>query len=193
MPHTDTGKNIAADALAAAATHIGLFSKGPSIAITATAVDDKVLATGHGLNDGDLIIFDTLVGGTGIIAGQTYRVRDAGANDFKITGKVGVAAKDISVDYSSGNVRKLTEISGGTPAYTRMPVAYAAAAEGVADDTNNGTDFNIPAGGSVDYAGYFSALSGGNLLSVAVAPHEDFVGQGIYRLNDSKLQFNSFV
>jgi hypothetical protein len=80
------------------------------------------------------------------------------------------------------------ELTGGAPAYARGSIAYGAAAAGTIDDSTNGLLFNVPAGGTVAYAGVWSAVSGGTFYgSGTVSSTEVFTGQGTYTLNDFKL------
>lgn len=52
------------------------------------------------------------------------------------------------------------EISGGSPAYGRQSITWNAAASGNADDSNTPT-FDVPAGTTVRWIGYWSASTAG--------------------------------
>lgn len=65
---------------------------------TIEADNDTVTLTAHGLSDGDLVVFHTLAGGTGLTVGTTYYVRDAAANTFKVAATRSGAAVDVTVD-----------------------------------------------------------------------------------------------
>lgn len=186
--YTVLGKNAMLNALGALATHAGLFDAQTAITgVTAEADDDTFTKTAHGLSDNDLVILSALTGGTGLTAGVPYFVRDSAANTFKLATSPGGTAVGISVDYSSLTVTELVEISGGSPAYARKAIAFSSASEGSMDDSTNGAIFDIPAGATVNYAGLFSASSGGTLYSIDDVTEETFGGQGTYTLTDADL------
>ncbi|MFB8242002.1 DUF5309 family protein [Kitasatospora purpeofusca] len=58
----------------------------------ATSATDTITATGHGLVDGDKIVFTATGAATGIIAGRTYFVDAIDANTFKVSTSSGGAA-----------------------------------------------------------------------------------------------------
>lgn len=74
-----------------------------------------------------------------------------------------------------------TEITGGTPAYARQAVTWAAAALGVIRPDGDLT-FNIPAGVTVGGWVGFTALTGGTNYGGQTLTQEDFAGQGQYKL-----------
>lgn len=59
------------------------------------------------------------------------------------------------------------EIAGGSPAYARKPIAWAAAAAGVLDKNATDPVFDIPAGTTVYFVGLWSLVTGGNFLGWA--------------------------
>ena len=59
-----------------------------------------------------------------------------------------------------------SEVTGGSPAYARQPVAWNAAATRVAANTDIET-FDVPAGTDVAFIGGWSALSGGTFYGMA--------------------------
>jgi len=54
MPYTILGKNAMLDALAAVATHCGLFTKTEITAVTGANATDLLTKTSHGLSNGDV-------------------------------------------------------------------------------------------------------------------------------------------
>ena len=74
-----------------------------------------------------------------------------------------------------------TEISGGSPAYARVAVTWAAASAGVIRPNANLT-FNIPAGTTVAGWRGYSASSGGTNYGGADLTNEIYAGQGEYEL-----------
>ena len=74
-----------------------------------------------------------------------------------------------------------SEITGGTPAYARIAVTWAAASGGARRPTGDLT-FDIPAGATVDGWRGFTALTDGTNYGGAALTAEDFAGQGQYKL-----------
>ncbi|MFJ5143304.1 DUF5309 family protein [Streptomyces sp. NPDC088707] len=58
----------------------------------ATSATDTITATGHGLVDGDKIVFTATGAATGIVAGRIYFVDAVDANTFKVSTSAGGAA-----------------------------------------------------------------------------------------------------
>lgn len=80
-----------------------------------------------------------------------------------------------------------SELTGGSPAYARQSITWAAAASGT---KSNGADitFQVPAGSTVSHVGYWSAASGGTFYgSRAVTEPESFSGQGTYTIATNDL------
>ncbi len=77
------------------------------------------------------------------------------------------------------------EISGGTPAYARQAITLTPAASGqiviTADET-----FDVPAS-TVNYVGFFDALTGGTLKAFDDVTEEVFAAQGQYILDSTTL------
>lgn len=194
MPYSILGRNLMLDALKGTnpttpITHAGLLTKSANKTGAAAAATDLVTSTAHGLAAGDLVVFSVLTGGTGLFLLRPYFVIAAGltANVFAVSHTPAGAAVNITVDYSAITAQKLTEITGGSPAYARKAIAYAAAADGLIDDSTNGAVFDIPAAGQVDFVGFYSALTVGTLLGIDDVTQEVFAAQGTYTLSDAKL------
>jgi len=75
-----------------------------------------------------------------------------------------------------------TEITGGSPAYARQAVSLASPSNGQIVITADAT-FNVPAGATVSFVGYHSAVSGGTLLAYASVTSETYGNQGTYILD----------
>jgi len=82
------------------------------------------------------------------------------------------------------------EISGGSPAYARKAVTWDPASGG-AMDASNQPAFDVPAGASVQYVGYWDVATAGNFQGSDAVTQEDFGAQGIYTLNSAALDLNS--
>lgn len=190
---SDAAKNSMLDHLGAEITHVGCLTAGTAITtITGTASTDTLTKASHGLSNGDLVCFTSLTGGTGLKTYTPYWVVNVNGNDFQLAGASGGAAKDFTSAITDATITKLTEISGGSPAYARVAIAWGSAALGVLDDSTNGAQANIPASGKVSRIGFYSAATGGTLygLDDGVVTEETFAAQGVYNLTDAKLDLN---
>lgn len=107
-------------------------------------------------------------------------------NDF-ITGRISHVSLHTADPGSTGT----SEVTGGTPAYARKAVTWAASAAGNSDMTNVPV-FDIPAGVSISYLGYWSALTGGTFRGskILTGAPLSFAVQGTYTLNDLDLTFS---
>lgn len=74
-----------------------------------------------------------------------------------------------------------SEITGGSPAYARKAVTWAAASVGVIRP-NADLTFDIPASATVDGWRGFTALTAGTNYGGATLTAEAFAGQGQYKL-----------
>lgn len=74
-----------------------------------------------------------------------------------------------------------TELSGGSPAYARLPVTWVTDASG-SMGPNADLTFDIPAGADVSGWRGYSALTGGIDYGGAALTREDYAAQGQYKL-----------
>ncbi|MDX3065400.1 DUF5309 family protein [Streptomyces sp. ND04-05B] len=79
-------------------------------ASTTTAATDVIAETAHGLANGDRVRIDVLTGSAGLTNGSSYYVRDASANDFKVSATVGGSAVNITTD-GTVNVFKYDDLT----------------------------------------------------------------------------------
>lgn len=204
MPYSTAGKNLMLNALKGTdpttpITYVGLLTaQTPLTGVTAVASTGIFTKTSHGLSNGDLVILSSLTGGTGLRTAYPYYVIGVSGSTFQLSETSGGAAHAFTVDLSAGTVTKLAEVSGGTPAYARIAIAFNAASEGLLDDSTNGAIVNVPAAGVVDCIGFFSAVTSGTLLAINLSTtlggtltEETFGGQGTYTVTDAKLDLNS--
>jgi hypothetical protein len=199
MPLTYLGKDTALEGLRIAGTnditHVGLFDADPADNLTTpfgVAATDLITATAHGFSAGDLVVFTALTGGTGLVVGDPYFVIATGltANDFRVSRYVGGTQVDFTSDITAGTVRRLVEISGGSPAYARIAATFSAATNGSMNDATDHV-INVPAGATVDYVGYFNALTTGALLALDDVAPEMFGAQGTYTVTDGLIDLNA--
>lgn len=192
MPYTIAGKNAMLNALAALATHCGLFTATAITGVTGTASTDLLNKSAHGLSNGDVVML-TLLGtgeGTGLFNNVPYFVVGVSGADFQLAETSGGAAINFSTNIVDCTVTKYVEISGGSPAYARKAVAYNAASVGSVDDSTNGAVFDVPAAAQVNAVGFHSASSAGTLYALDDVTQEIFGAQGTYTLTDADLDLN---
>lgn len=108
-------------------------------------------------------------------------------------------AKNLMLDALGGEIAFLSlhddtptaganELSGGSPAYARKAVVWNEAASGELDDSSNGIDFDVPAGSTVAFVGFWSAATDGTFYGYAeLDTPEVFAGQGVYTVEDGKI------
>lgn len=71
------------------------------------------------------------------------------------------------------------ELSGGSPAYGRKATAFPAPANGTVSASTLPT-FDVPAGSTVAYISYWTAVAGTFLGSRPLSATETYTGQGTY-------------
>ena len=82
------------------------------------------------------------------------------------------------------------EISGGSPAYARKANTWNAA-DGGSKDNSNAPVFDVPAGKTVKYVGFWSLATGGVFYGAVAVTNEVFAAQGTYTLTDADLDLNA--
>jgi hypothetical protein len=75
------------------------------------------------------------------------------------------------------------EVTGGSPAYARKGVTWAAAAAGVIAMAATFPVFDVPASTTVAYVGLFSALTAGTFYGYWDVTDEVFASAGLYTLS----------
>ena len=103
---------------------------------------------------------------------------------------LGTLAVYVSLHSADPGDSGLNELSGGSPAYARKAITWNAASAGSIDDSNVPV-FDVPAGATVLYVGFWSALSAGTFYGAALVTQENFGGQGTYTLTDADLDLNA--
>ena len=195
MPYTELAKNLMLDALKGTnpttpITHVGLLQADAAKTGVTSSGSTFTTTAAHGWSIGDLVIPSALTGGTGIVSGDPYFVLTVPTSTtFTIGTKPSGATLTPSTALTAGTFTRYVEISGGSPAYARKAIAYAAAALGVADDSTNGAVVDVPAS-TVNAVGEWSASTAGTLLTFATVTAEVFASQGTYTVTDSKNDLN---
>lgn len=82
------------------------------------------------------------------------------------------------------------EVAGGSPAYARKSVTWAAASAG-ALTTSNSQVFDVPAGTTIQYVGFWSASSGGTFYGHVTITNETYAGQGTYTIATGDIDFTA--
>lgn len=73
------------------------------------------------------------------------------------------------------------EVSGGSPAYARKAVTWAASASGVKNLNGTLPVFDVPAG-AVKAVGFYDSLTGGTQYAMYNSIDETFAAQGTYTI-----------
>jgi hypothetical protein len=81
------------------------------------------------------------------------------------------------------------ELTGGSPAYAREAITFAAASGG-ARDSSTQPEFDIPAGSTVAWVGFWNSTGPVFMGRKQLASSEAFTGQGTYTLTDADLLLN---
>lgn len=168
---------------------VGLLQRAAAKTTTSESTT-KLKLTAHGFSAGDVLVFTALNGGAGLLVGRPYIVLAAGleTNAFSISMvPAGTAESWTTEVIATSEVAKLSEVSGGSPAYARIATALgAASSKGQLDDSTEHT-INVPASTTVNFIGYWSATSAGTLLIINEILAEKFEAQGTMKITDTKL------
>jgi hypothetical protein len=197
MPYTSAGKNLMLDALKGTTptvpiTHVGLYDEDAAItAVTGVASTDLFTKAGHGLSNGNLVVIRALTGGTGLFEEHPYYVISVAGDDFQLSRVSGGSAIDFTTNVTTMSVVRLVEVSGGAPAYARKAIAFNTPVDASMDDSTNGAVVDVPAGFTINYVGFFSAVSAGTLLGIDAVTAETFGGQGTYTVTDADLDLRT--
>ena len=119
------------------------------------------------------------------------------ANDYDTTAKNvmldALAAVMVRVALHSGDPgaanTAANELSGGSPAYARKAIAWAAASGGAIDDTTAPV-FDIPAGSTVAWVSFWNTAGTVRYSKKQLATPETFGAQGQYTLTDVDFDLN---
>lgn len=150
MPLTGSGKNVAINALASAASPTGKAAAFISIlerTLEVTGWGQKSTTilekTAHGLSNNDLVWFTAIVGGAvdaanptttpGIIVKRPYFVKVVGANEIELLyTRGGATAVKWNTTVTSGTLMRFAEITSGPT--VRVATAFSTATIAVATD-----------------------------------------------------------
>lgn len=106
------------------------------------------------------------------------------AADNLMLDALAAAAGFVSLHTADPGTTGASEITGGSPAYARKAITWAAAT-GSNLDSSNAPVFDVPAGATVSYYGLWSAATGGTLyVAGPLSAAEAFAAQGTYTLSD---------
>lgn len=190
-----TAKNAAAQAMADLVTHGALLGVTAISGATGSASNNTFTKASHGLANGDAILLTVMTGGTGLTAGNAnnangaakiYFVISSATDTFKLSAASGGSEVDFTSDVTVVTVNKLTELTGGEPAYARQALSKAAASNG-AVALSASPVFNIPTGTVVGAVAYYTALTNGTQHAIDGVVFETFGSQGTYTLTSGTI------
>lgn len=97
--------------------------------------------------------------------------------------QLGTIVTFLSLHSADPGATGTSELTGGSPAYARKAASWSAASASSKALSASPT-FDVPAGATVAYVGYWSAASAGTFYgSRALSASETFTGQGTYTLS----------
>ena len=95
---------------------------------------------------------------------------------------LGTLITHVSLHTADPGATGTSEVTGGSPAYARKPITWAAAAA-LLKTSSAGVTFDVPGATTVTHLGYWSALTAGTFRgSRPLSASETFTGQGTYTL-----------
>lgn len=196
MTLTTLGKNAAlTGGFSAAATHVGALQAGTALT-SVTAATTTFTKNGHGMANGTPVLLSGLTGGNGLVAGRVYFVRDTATNTFSLAlapggGSGDQAAVNVGTTLTAATATPYTEIAYHT-AGTRQTQSWNTPVGGAIDNNVVGGDLAIPAAGTVNALGCYSASTAGNLLDLAVVtPEGPYGSNGLYQVTDYDVDLNA--
>jgi len=92
--------------------------------------------------------------------------------------------------YASLHIVNGTEVTGGSPAYARKAITYAAANAGSMAANGTLPVFNVPAC-TVAYVGIYSASTGGTKYCTIPVTNEVYAAQGTHTILTGTLDLNA--
>lgn len=112
------------------------------------------------------------------------------SNDGKNSLLDGLAADAAWMSLHTGNpsTTGANEVTGGSPAYARKSVTWAAASGGALTSTNSQV-FDVPSGTTIQYIGLWSAATNGTFYGHVTITNETFAGQGTYTVATGDTDF----
>lgn len=112
------------------------------------------------------------------------------SNDGKNSLLDGFAADAVFASLHTGNpgTNGANEVTGGSPAYARKSVSWAAAASG-ALASNAQIVFDVPTGTTIQYVGFWSASTSGTFYGHVTITNETYTGQGTYTIASGDIDF----
>ena len=107
-------------------------------------------------------------------------------NTMRNVAHAAIAQTYASLHTADPSTTGANEVTGGSPAYARKAVNFNAASAG-SMGSSNAPVFDVPAGTTVAYVGYWDASTSGNFIGAAAVTSEVFASQGTYTLTSSTL------
>ncbi|HET9654600.1 MAG TPA: hypothetical protein VFP72_04560 [Kineosporiaceae bacterium] len=103
---------------------------------------------------------------------------------------IGTKITHVSAHSADPGATGANELTGGTPAYARIPVTWSVSSGGILVASTPPT-FNIPAGSWVRYLGLWNALTGGTWRGKILVPEQEFLAQTAWPVASLALDLNA--
>jgi hypothetical protein len=91
-----------------------------------------------------------------------------------------------SLHTASPGDSEANELTAGAASYARKAISFSAASSKVMNSDGVDPVFNVSAGVTVSYVGFYTALTGGHCLAWANVTDEVFGSNGTYTLTDAQ-------
>ena len=104
-------------------------------------------------------------------------------------GAVTARCNQISLHSADPGTTGINEVSGGSPAYARKVPTWGAASAGSSSDSATPQVFDVPAGTTVAFVGYWDS-TGPTFLGSDPVTSETFGAQGQYSLDSATLSIS---
>jgi hypothetical protein len=96
----------------------------------------------------------------------------------------------VSAHTADPGITGASEVSGGSPAYARKAISFAAASSG-SKAASSTPAIDVPAATTVTHLGFWDASTSGHFLAGANVDDETFNNQGTYTVNTATLDLNA--
>lgn len=118
---------------------------------------------------------------------------------YTVTGKnvqldhLGTVTGFVSLHTADPGETGLNEVTGGSPAYARKAITWAAASAAVDGEmaASNQPLFDVPAGTTVTHVGFWTLASGGDFHASGAITSAVFAAQGTLTLTSTNLHLNN--
>jgi hypothetical protein len=151
----------------------------------------KIKKTAHGYNTGDVIVFKTLTGGTGLVAGRPYYVIKNSTSEFEVAWTKALAEASTGIEFSveikeaGTEIFKIVEHTGAKT--KRKETAFGAIVNGTCEDTT-AHEIEATSAVTISWGMYWTAETNGELIAVSEIAEKTLAEADIYKLTNGKLE-----